>query len=73
MAHWKGAGGAWYFEAERGRFDAFLIREAKSPFYDDEVIAYTDGELVVGLPKNISDHREIQDWSDEFGYEIDWR
>lgn len=73
MAHWKGAGDAWYYEAERGRFDAFLIREAKSPFYDDEVIAYTDGEHVIGEPKSFSDIEEIQDWADEFGYEVELR
>lgn len=72
-ASWQGSGGAYYFDAERGRFDAFLIREARTPFEDDEVIAYTDGDCVIGTPKNISDHAEIEDWADEFGYEIEWR
>ena len=76
MAKWREPNGHTYKEAERGRFDALLLR-----YVSDEVdyywtcVAYTDGEYVVidktGFNEAI-DLDVVKNWADEFGFEFEY-
>lgn len=64
--------GNGYFESERGCFNSSLIYWV---FGDEYVeIARTDYDSVIGYKEYRSQHgSEIEEFADDYGYEIEWR
>ena len=63
--------GTVYAEAERGRFDSWLLRSTNGEYY---TIAYTDKDVVKIDPENFeeSDRKAVQEFADQYDFEIDW-
>ncbi len=59
--------GNGYAEYDKGRFEAVLT-------YNGETIAETYDERVIAYEEYKDGHgREIETWTNEYGYELEWR
>ena len=56
-----------YTEADRGRFDSWLVR-------DDVAVAYTDFNVVKLVSENFKecDRIAVQEFAEQYGLDIEW-
>ena len=62
MTNWENG----YFEADRGKFEAVLMKDGREICYTD------DGTVQIGHGFQKKDVSTVQEYADYYGYEIQW-
>lgn len=60
-----------YYEVDKGRFEAGLVRSSENCFSDDVIVAYTDGDVVKKTLYYIEsvDRVAVEEFAEQYGIE----